>query len=181
MLSTDVDYQRVLAAFQYHQLPNYVSYVQRDAVAGYATDKRVVLRLSDGTIAVGPSTGQKVENPFTNPPFLPQCYHAVSEASDTIDGLPAIRFDLHAICGTTGSAQFTKLYVDRDYFPIAVSGEAMRDHGMAQFKEEFTRYHSFALPSSIIVKLAAGDVNSKASLDIDEKYSSYEFRDSPAE
>lgn len=135
MLNADADYARIVALLTKQQLAPYVSFAKTDDFNGIARNKtgRVVVRVSDGTIVSGDSSGIEAgdfhdrSNPVTHPTFEPDCYRAVGESDTTYDGGPAIKLDLVPTCKSKDPHDvdypFTTLYANsQNLHPLDVSG-----------------------------------------------------------
>jgi len=135
MLNADADYARIVALLTKQQLAPYVSYAKSDTVKGFGkhdASGRVVVRVSDGVIISGDSSGIEAgnyhnrANPVTHSSFEAACYHAVSESEASYNGQPAIKLTLAPTCKSSNPNDveypFTTLYADSQTLrPLDVS------------------------------------------------------------
>ena len=197
MTSADSDYARVVALLTKQQLAPYVSYAKVDEVRGIAKrsdDGRVVVRLSDGKIISGDSSGVEAgdyhgrANPVSHPSFDPACYRATGESESTYDGARALKIDLEPTCASHNTDDveypFTTLYVDpQTLHPINVSGvvkptEDNKDVTVA-LDQRFGEFDGRVLPSQLNVDVSGHGWMFWLQVHVIERYGDYRFTTSP--
>jgi hypothetical protein len=200
MLSADADYAHIVSLLRKQQLAPYVAYLKSDHATGMAhvqSDGRVVVRISDGSIVSGESSGIEAgdyhnhSNPVTHPSFDPACYRATSESSATYNDIPAIKFELSPVCRDPDSNDkdgddypFTTLFANpQDLRPIAVSGSFRPSDPHADVTVKLDqRYDVFdgrVLPSRLKVDVDGGGWMFWLHIHVTETYHDYQFLKSP--
>ena len=138
-MTGDAEYARIVAMLAHQQLAPYVAYAKNDNVTGvghFDKQSRVVVRVSDGTIVSGESSGIEAgdyhnrSNPVTHPAFIASCYRPTAESNETYAGRPALRFTLEPTCATEHGDQtseeypFSTLHADAQTLaPLNLSGD----------------------------------------------------------
>jgi hypothetical protein len=193
MLGADTDYARIVAQLTKQQLAPYVSYTKTDTFNGMGSSKhdgRVVVRISDGAIVSGDSSGVEAgdyhgrANPVTHSSFEAACYRATSEAESSYNGQPAIRIELTPKCESenTGDTDypFTTLYADaRTLLPLDVNGtvvpaDAHKSVTIA-LDQTYAEFDGRVLPARLKVDVAGSGWMFWLHVHVTETYADYRF------
>lgn len=200
MATADSDYARVLSLLTKQQLAPYVSYVKRDDFNGFGQhgkdneNDRVVIRISDGAVVHGKSSGIEAgnyhdrSNPVSHPAFDPNCYRATSESATTYNGESALKLNLEATCKSKHDGDvdypFTTLIARADSLqPIDVHGTAPQtgdDKNVSvTLDQTFDTFDGRVLPSRLKVDVVGSGFMFWLNLHITETYMGYEFSKNP--
>jgi len=197
MINADADYARIVSLLGKQQLAPYVSYAKTDDVNGLVHSKsgRVVVRVSDGKIVAGDSSGIEAgdyhdrSNPVTHPTFDPACYRATGESETTYEGQPAVRLTLAPVCASKNPHDveypFTTLYAQRDSLhPLDVNGTVEpTDDSKSVTVSLDQRYADFGgrvLPTRLKVDVSGSGWMFWLHVHVVETYGDYQFLNSPS-
>ena len=198
MATADSDYARVVSLLTKQQLAPYVSYAKHDEFNGFGQhkpdDDRVVVRVSDGVIVRGNSSGVEVgnyherSNPVTHPAFDPACYRAKSENDTSYNGESVVKFDLEPTCRSQHKGDddypFSTLIARADSLqPIDVQGTAPQTGDdkdvRVSLDQTFDTFAGRILPSRLNVDVVGTGWMSWLNLHVTETYTSYQFSKTP--
>ena len=196
MISADADYARIVALLSKQQLAPYVSYAKTDTVKGLGKARdsgRVVVRVSDGTIISGDSSGIQAgdyhgrANPVSHPSFDPACYRATGEEGAELDGRSAIKLTLAPVCRSSGDDNdypFTTLYADAttleplDVYGVIEPSDANKNVRIA-LDQHYGEFSGRVLPTSLKVDVSGSGWMFWLQVHVTETYADYRFTNSP--
>jgi hypothetical protein len=197
MLNADADYAQIVSLLTKQQLAPYVSYAKSDVVDGFGKHTgagHVVVRVSDGTIVSGDSSGIEAgdyhdrSNPVSHPTFVAACYRAVTETADTYAGRPALKLTLVPTCQSKPhdvDYPFTTLYADpQTLHPLDVSGTvkptADSKDVMVALDQHFADFNGRVMPTQLKVDVSGSGWMFWLQVHVTETYGDYQFLNSPS-